>query len=198
MRRTFPIFLAFVMIAVAFLAGCNKKSAKAGGDAVDQKLQDVAGGGATDCGRLKSPTPDQMKAASNCAMGASQKKQAFYVAYDLPGLTVGVAAGSDGKSYAIQASTPENAQPGTPMEVKADPCPSDVRIAQSGRVTCTAPGSMGGMGMGSMGGMGGMGGESPHGGMTMPPPTGENPHGGGMMAPPAGAPNSNAGGATKQ
>jgi hypothetical protein len=186
MRRTFAFYTVFLMIAVASLIGCNKKPAKTGGDAIDQKLQQLAGGSATDCGRLKSQDPGQMKTASDCAMGAAQKKQPFYVAYDLPGMTVAVASASDGKLYMIQAQTGENGQPAAAVQVNAEPCPSELRVAQSGRITCTAPGSMGGMGGMGMGG-------NPHGGVAMPPAGGENPHGGEMM-PPAGTPNPHAGG----
>lgn len=147
--------------------GCHKApSAKSGGDAVDQKLQQLSGNGATDCGRLKSGSPDQMKTASDCAMNATQKKQPFHVAYDLPGMTVAVAGNSEGKLFTVEAMQAENAQPGAPATLQAEPCPAELRIAESGRVTCMTPGSMGSMGM--------------HGGMAMPPASGPNPHGGAM------------------
>jgi hypothetical protein len=170
MRRTFSVSTVFVVIAVVSLIGCNKKPSPtvATGDPVDQKLHELAGSGATDCGRLKSQDAAQEKTASDCAMGAAQKKQPFYVAYELPGMTVGVAGAADGKLYTLQASAPENGQPGAAPAINTEPCPAELRVAQSGRVTCLSPGSMG-MGMGA----------NPHGGMTMPPATGENPHGGG-------------------
>jgi hypothetical protein len=157
--------LIVLIFAAASLAGCNKLSAPAkSGDAVQQKLQELAGGGASDCGRLKSQAPEQIKPAGDCAIQAAQGKHPFYVAYDLPGMTVAVAGNSEGKFFLVQSEHAEN-QPPTAESVKSGPCPSEVRIAQSGRVTCSAPGSMGGLG-----------GASPHGGMSMPP-------GGGMAAP---------------
>jgi hypothetical protein len=120
--------------------------------------------------------PRGREGPSDCALQASQKKQPFYVAYDLPGMTIGVAGNSEGKGFAVQSQQPENAQPGAVAEVQSEPCPSEVRLAQSGRVTCFAPGSFG---MNSGGG-------SPHGGMTMPPATGQSPHGGMMTMPPTG------------
>lgn len=179
--RTCLIALA---LATSLLVACNKTTsapssvaAQAGGnpatpadtaksnDPVQQKLQETAGGGATDCGRVKTQSAEQIKPASDCAMNAAKDKQAFYVAYEMPGLTVGVAGNSQGKLFAIQS---EGAQsPGAKTEVKSAPCPGELRLANSGRVTCMMPGSMGGTGA------------SPHGGM--PPASGENPHGGGGM-----------------
>ncbi len=168
MRR----IIVVALIAAASLTGCHKSSsAKSGGDAVDQKLHQLSGSGAADCGRLKSATPDQMKTAGDCAMSAAQKRQAFYVAYDLPGMTVAVAGNSAGKLYTVEAMQAGSPQPGAAASLQAEPCPADLRVAQSGRVTCMAPGSMGAMGM--------------HGGVTMPPAAGENPHGGMMSMPPA-------------
>jgi hypothetical protein len=181
------ISLIVLTIAIVSLVACNKSSAPAAvsaksgdiakpadtaisGDAtksadpVQQKVQDLAGANATDCGRVKSQAPDLTQKASDCAMKAAKDKQAFYVAYDMPGLTVGYAGNSQGKLFSVQAEQPENA--GAKAEAKAVPCPSALRIAQSGRVTCMAPGT----------GMGTPGGANPHGG-AMPPATGENPHG---------------------
>jgi len=64
---------------------------KARPHAVQQKLQELAGTGATDCGRVKSQDSSVVQPASDCAMKAAEGKQAFYVAYDLPGLTTAVA-----------------------------------------------------------------------------------------------------------
>jgi hypothetical protein len=184
MRR----IIVIALVSAACLTGCRKSSsAKSGGDAVDQKLQQLSGSGAADCGRLKSATPDQMNTASNCAMSAAQKKQAFYVAYDLPGMTVGVAGNSEGKFFTVEAMQAGSTQPGAPASLQAEPCAADLRVAQSGRVTCMAPGSMGSMGMHGGVVMPPASGENPHGGMMpMPPATGENPHGSMMNMPPAG------------
>ena len=96
-------------------------------------------------------------------MQAAKTKKAFHVVYDMPGLTVGYAGNSQGKLFSVQAEQPENAS--AKAEAKATPCPAELRVAQSGRVTCMAIGP----------GMGAMGGTNPHGGM--PPATGQNPHG---------------------
>ena len=181
--RTCLIALA---LATSLLTACNKSTsapsavaAKSGetaqsadtpksddtsksNDAVQQKLLEVAGQSATDCGRVKTLAPDQTQKASDCAMSAAKEKHAFYVAYEMPGLTVGYAGNSQGKLFAIQSEQPE--APGAKAEVKSAPCPGDLRLANSGRVTCMAPGAMG------------TGGANPHGAVA--PATGENPHGG--------------------
>lgn len=180
--------LIVLVIAAACLTGCKKYSSPASSgpaDAVQQKLQELAGNGATDCGRLQSQAQNQdaqLTSASNCAMQAAKSKHAFYVAYDMPGMTVGVAGNADGKLFALQSVQPENAPPSSAPEVKTGPCPAELRVAQSGRVTCFTPGSMG-LDTGS----------SPHGGMPMPPATGTNPHGG-MEMPEAGSASSHASG----
>jgi hypothetical protein len=180
--RTSLILLTIVIVS---LVACNKSSAPASvsakladtaksADPVQQKLQDLAGSNATDCGRPQLQAPDQTQKSGDCAMKAAKDKHAFYVAYDMPGLTVGVAGNSDGKLFSVQSEQPEN--PSTAKaEVKGVPCPSDLRIAQSGRATCMAPGT----GMSASGG-------NPHGGM--PTATGENPHGG-ITMPNLGTPN---------
>jgi hypothetical protein len=153
------------LVAVLALSACSKSQNKPQAemkpsDAVQSKLLDVAGTGATDCGSPKSQDPAEVKPASDCAMKAAQNKQAFYVRYDLPGMTIAMAGNGQGQLFAVQSEA--NGQ------VQSTPCPAEIRLAQSGRVTCYAAGSMGGMGT--------MGGSSPHGGMSMPPATGHNPH----------------------
>ncbi len=154
------------MIAATLLAGCNKQTSSANSaDPVEQKLQELAGNGASNCGRVKSLNPTDTKPASDCAMQAAQAKKPFYVAYEMPGLTVAVAGASDGKLYAVQSQSElpaEGQQPASPAtaQLTATPCPSELRVASSGRVTCYAANSFGAMG-----------GASPHGGgMMMPPP----------------------------
>lgn len=172
-------FFLFLAISVS---GCSKASSPAESapastsaapaatssvaktDAVQQKLAEFAGAPATDCGRLNSQTDDQLKAASKCAVDAAQAKHPFYVAYDMPGMTVGVAGNADGKLFTVQAQGSGDVSSGT--------CPSQLRVAPSGRVTCFAPGDMGSMGAGVHNGM-----NAPSGMM--------NPHGGGgTSAPP--------------
>ncbi len=176
--------LIALVITVGLLTACSKSTPKSS-DPFEQALQTSAGSGATNCGRLQQQQAD-LQTASSCVMQAAQAKKPFYVAYDMPGLSVGVAGNSDGKLFAVQSQAGPDGKPA----ISTEPCPAELRVAQSGRVTCM---SMGSMGMG-------MGGENPHGGMAMPPGGmtmpggGDNPHGGTAM-PPMGTPNPHAGGA---
>lgn len=107
-------------------------------DPVQQKLLAYSGPAASDCGRLDvHATADQSKAASACAIQANQARRAFYVAYDMPGMSVGVAGNSDGKLFTVQTQ-------GSGSLTSGD-CPSQLRVASSGRVTCFTPGDMGSM-----------------------------------------------------
>jgi hypothetical protein len=181
--------LIILTIAIASLVACNKSSAPASvsaksgetaksADPVQQKLQDLAGSNAANCGRVKSQAQDETQKASDCAMKAAKDKHAFYVAYDMPGLTVGVAGNSEGKLFSIQSEQTDNPPTSAKAEVKSGPCPSELRIAQSGRVTCMALGTgMGTTGGNPHGGMPTAAGENPHGGITMPNLGGSNPHG---------------------
>ena len=158
-----PLILALI-VCCSFIA-CNKTLSPSAApntstskppDAVQQKLQDFAGSSATNCGRLEvKANADQSKAASDCAMQASQSKHSFYVAYDMPGMAVGVAGNSEGKLYTAQSQGE-----GPSAAVTGGDCPAQLRVAGSGRVTCFAPGDMGMMG----------------GGHTAIPPGMPNPH----------------------
>jgi hypothetical protein len=142
-----------VLIAFCSLTACNKSSTEPSSatpssskppDAVQQKLQDFAGSSATNCGRLEvHANADQSKTAADCAMQAAQSKHPFFVAYDMPGMAIGVAGNSDGKLYTVQSQGE-----GPSAAVTAGDCPSQLRVAGSGRVTCYAPGDMGSMGAG--------------------------------------------------
>jgi hypothetical protein len=169
-------FILVLIATIAVLSGCNKAKAPAAsaksGDPVQQKLQELAGGKATDCGRVAQGS--DMKSASDCAMQAAQGKKPFYVAYDMPGMTVAIAGAADGKLYTVQTESAEAAQGGAPSTGAKGPtvveCPAELRVAQSGRVTCFPPGGF----MGAQG-------ANPHGGgmsMPMPPSGTPNPHGG--------------------
>lgn len=157
------------VILLACLTACNKSTAPAPSgdgaakqDAVQQKLQEYAGASSTDCGRLDvKSSQEQSKTASDCALQASQSKHAFYVAYDMPGMTVGVAGNSSGKLFTVQSEGT-----GATANLTSGDCPSQLRVASSGRVTCLAPGDMGSMGAG-------------HGTGAMPSGT-SNPHGSGQ------------------
>jgi hypothetical protein len=133
-------------------------SSPASPDAVQQKLQEYSGADAADCGRLNvQATADQSKTAADCAMQASQSKHAFYVAYDMPGMAIGVAGNSVGKLYTVQSQGA-----GAAAALTSGDCPSQLRVASSGRVTCFAPGDMGGMGSGHMAGAVPQGVANPH------------------------------------
>jgi len=180
-----------VTLALLLTVGCHKNQApKAAGDEVDQKLQDLAGSKAKNCGRV--PAGGDVKPASDCAMQENQAKHPFYVAYEMPGLTMALAGAPDGKLYAVQSEAKEGAEAAGPKQATVTPCPSELRLAQSGRVTCYAAGTFMGSGAGAHGGgvampPGGMG--MPPAGMNMPSMGGGNPHGGGMMMPPPGTAN---------
>ena len=160
--------LILLVLSVAAVSACNKSAAPSASpesstpsvskphDGVQQKLAEYAGSSASDCGRLDVRANEaQTKSASDCAMQASQGKKPFYVAYDMPGMVVGVAGNADGKLYSVQ-SQGEAAS----AAVTAGDCPSQLRVAGSGRVTCYAPGDMGMVG----------------GGHTAIPPGMPNPH----------------------
>jgi hypothetical protein len=189
---------AFVSLALAvLLAGCQSSppssaSAQSSappvkpGDALGQKLLELAGSGATDCGRIKfqpqGPQDDTRK-ASSCAMQAAQAKRPFFVAYELPGLTVAIAGNAQGKLFSVQSEQPEGGQPSA-ATLNSGPCPAELRVAESGRVTCIPRSAMA-----TSGGPNPHGGismpptQSPHGGMSMPPPGTPNPHSGGVLLP---------------
>ena len=170
--------LITLTLAALSLVACNKSDNKPAvgekhaPDAVQNKLVELAGASGKDCGRLSSQDPSQLKIASDCAMQAATDKKPFYVGYDLPGMTIGVAGNSQGQHFIVQIEGQETLQ--------SSPCPADLRIAPSGRLTCFPPGQMG------------MGGMSPHGAQApvMPPSGTTSPHGG---MPPAGTPNPHAG-----
>ena len=172
-----PIFL----IAVS-LTGCSKSSTSSSGaassagtaasvgDPLEKKLQELSGGGATNCGRLKSQAPDQMDAAAKCAMQAAKEKHGFYVGYELPGMMIAVAGNAEGKLFTVQSESAS--VPGSTAGLASGACPSELRVAPSGRVTCYAPGTFG-MGM-----------DATHGGMMKVPAMGANPHQGLGVPPP--------------
>jgi len=156
------------------LTGCSKvagptsttaASAPKPTDAVQQKLQEYSGVGATDCGRLDIHAAEaQLKTAGDCALQASQARHGFYVAYDMPGMTVGVAGSGEGKLFTVQAQGD-----GGSAALTSGACPSTLRVASSGRVTCFAPGDMGSM-------------SGSHSAGSMPPGM-PNPHAGGGATP---------------
>jgi len=140
-------------IALCCLTACSKPATPAASsasptapprtpDVVQQKLQEYSGAGATDCGRLDvHATADQSKTASDCAMQATQSKKPFYVAYDMPGMAVGVAGNAEGKLFTVQSQGS-----GPAPALTSGACPSQLRVAASGRISCFAPGDMGSMG----------------------------------------------------
>ncbi len=167
---------AFTLITIALLctAGCNKSagpvassnaaSSTRAPDAVQQKLQAYSGGSATDCGRLDvQASADQSKRAAECAMQANQSKHPFYVAYDMPGMAVGVAGNAEGKLFTVQSQGR-----GPSATLTSGDCPAQLRVASSGRVTCFAPGDMGSMGAGHAAAAMPQGMSNPHGAAANP------------------------------
>lgn len=181
--KTFPA--CAVLLGLSTLMACNKSSDSAASpkvsagstatasspavsDGVQQKLQESAGTGATDCGRLDvHATADQSKTAADCAMQANQSKHAFYVAYDMPGMAVGVAGNAAGKLFTVQSQGT-----GSTASLTSGDCPSELRVASSGRITCFAPGDMGSMGAGHTAGTIPPGMSTPHSPTTNPHATG--------------------------
>ena len=168
--------LLLVLVAACVLSGCKKStstpsaSSAIPSDPVEMKLAELAGGGAASCGHLKSQATAEMDAASKCALQSAQQKRPFYIAYDLPGMTVAVAGNSEGKLFTVQTQTGG-------AGLVSGTCPDQLRVAPSGRVTCYAPGTFPmGAGAGS------------HSTMPMPPAMGANPHKG-TGNPPSGQPN---------
>jgi len=142
MRQTIGVAL----LAAAFLVSCQKSSTPAAAtssvrpdDPVQLKLKELAGSGATDCGRLDVRAQnEQLASASNCATKAAQEKHPFYVGYDMPGMSTGIAGNAAGKLFAVQLQGA-----GTGAQLASGACPAELRIAKSGRATCFIPGTMG-------------------------------------------------------
>jgi hypothetical protein len=172
--------LALIALAM-FFTGCTKsqppsaaapapssaslpESAPAN-DAVQQKLKEIAGSAAIDCGRHEIQAQmDELKTASNCALDAAKSKKPFYVGYDMPGMTNAVAGNADGKLFAVQLQGS-----GTGSQIASGACPAELRVASSGRVTCFAAGAMS---------LNSGGGPDPHAGMALNPAGKANPHSG--------------------
>ena len=179
----FPKMLLALILAASCLAGCSKSSSPSSttsstpsaaasspapaNDAVQQKLQELAGSGAADCGRhdIKAQNAE-LTSASNCAQDAAKDKKPFYVAYDMPGMTTAVAGNAEGKLFAVELQGS-----GTGAKLDSGPCPAALRVASSGRLTCFTPGSMSLNGNDPHAGMGANpGAASPHAGSGFPQP----------------------------
>jgi hypothetical protein len=160
----------------------QQPAAATSSDPVKQKVSDLAGSGAKDCGRLKTNDPAGLDSAASCVMDSSKGKKAFAVIYDMPGMSVAIAGNGEGKLFAVQAIQPEGGSSGAP-QIGVTPCPAELRVAQSGRVTCFPQGSMGVPPGAANPHAGSASGSSPHSGM-MPPPGTPNPHAGNMSTKP--------------
>jgi len=176
-------------LALCGLTACNKSASpaapasnaassstaspmsSAGPGPVQLKLQEYSGAGGTNCGTLDVRAAEpQLKSASDCSMQATQGKKPFYVSYEMPGMGVGVAGNTDGKLFTVQTQ-------GATGALTSGACPSALRVASSGRVTCFAPGDMGSM-------------SGSHSAGSMPPGM-ANPHAAGKTNPHAAAPKTN-------
>lgn len=96
-------------------------------------------------------------------MQANQSKHPFYVAYDMPGMAVGVAGNAEGKLFTVQSQGR-----GPSATLTSGDCPAQLRVASSGRVTCFAPGDMGSMGAGHAAAAMPQGMSNPHGAAANP------------------------------
>jgi hypothetical protein len=153
MKNSAGTLIVAVILTLSCLTACSKQttpvtsstaSSSNSPDAVQQKLQQYSGTPTTNCGRLDvKASPIELKAAGICAQLANQKKEPFYVAYDMPGMAVGIAGNADGKLFTVQSQGS-----GASAALTSGDCPAQLRIASSGRVTCFAPGDMGSMGAG--------------------------------------------------
>jgi hypothetical protein len=144
MKTTVVLCLALCLSActkpAAPTAANGTTSSIAPGGVLEQ-VQQYAGSGATNCGGLDvHASPADLKTVSACALEASKEKRPFYVAYDMPGMSVGIAGDSEGKLFTVQAQGT-----GTTPILTSGACPAELRLAASGRVTCFAPGDMGSM-----------------------------------------------------
>jgi hypothetical protein len=61
----------------------------------------------------------------------------------MPGMAIGVAGNAEGKLFTVQSQGT-----GASATLTSGDCPSQLRVASSGRVICFAPGDMGSMGAG--------------------------------------------------
>jgi hypothetical protein len=171
--------LTLIAIATLF-TGCTKSQPPSAGapaqssapmaasapanDAVQEKLKEIAGNTAVDCGRHEIQAQmDELKTASNCALDAAKSRKPFYVGYNMPGMTNAIAGNAGGKLFAVQLQGS-----GTGAQMASGACPAELRVASSGRVTCFAPGAM------SLGSQG----ADPHAGMALNPTAGASPHNG--------------------
>jgi hypothetical protein len=164
--------LSAILLAVLLLIGCNKPSNKSEvtvslaspNDPLHAKLQELSGGGATNCGVLTSQAEADLTTASKCAMDAAKAKEPFHVEYQMPGMNVAMAGNSQGKLYSVQSQTGG-------AGITVTDCPAELRVAPSGRVTCYAPGTfpMGGATHGTTDM--GMGGAMPPGHPSVQKPT---------------------------
>jgi len=152
-------------------------------DAVKQKVDELAGNGAKDCGRLGPQDRAGLDSAASCVMDSSKAKKPFSVIYDMPGMSVAIAGNAEGKLFSVQAIRPEGGASTPAPQIGVNPCPAELRVAQSGRVTCFPQGGMGVPPGAANPHAGKASGSSPHSGM-MPPEGTPNPHAGNMSTKP--------------
>jgi hypothetical protein len=139
-----------ILMLLCLLAGCSKLksrpndagspasvSTSAAGssslseDVVHNRVVELAGTGATNCGIYKSSVPAELNAGSKCAEDAFKARSPFFIEYEMPGLTVAVAGNAKGQFYSVQSAT-------NGAGLTSGECPAELRVASSGRVTCYA------------------------------------------------------------
>lgn len=149
-------------------------------DSMTDEMRNLAGATAINCGHVA--TAGNVQPASDCAVQANNAGKPFYVRYDLPmpdaQMAIGTVRTADGRLMTVQYDSKgldkpqEGGRLSGDKKVSVVPCPTpeNLRVANSGRVTCFPPSQM-------------PAGMSPHaGGVTMPP-AGASPHGGMMQVP---------------
>jgi hypothetical protein len=126
---------SWVSVPATDVAHDSAKSSVSGDDPVYKRAVELAGSSAKNCGILKSVVPAEMNAASDCVEASFKARTPFYVEYEMPGLTVAVAGNAQGKFYSVQAGAGG-------AGLTSGECPSELRVASSGRVTCYATGAL--------------------------------------------------------
>ncbi len=135
---------------LAFVLGVIQPPMQPRAKILDNALRQLAGSDARNCGRVRlsgSPT-----LASQCVLQQFQKRRAFLVRYDLPGIDSEVAAGLAGNGRNVSAFLFDSfgtSPDGAPKEAVFShnnrlvliPCPepAQLRPTESGRVTCFRP-----------------------------------------------------------
>src|ERR1700685_377206 len=113
----------------ALASNANTATSSSDEDPVHKRLIELSGAGSVNCGDFKSSAPDELRAGSKCAEDSFRSNGPFFIEYEMPGLTVGVAGNTQSKFYCWQARC-------NGAGLTGGECPAKLRVASSGRVTC--------------------------------------------------------------